>query len=283
MGKANKVKGELLDVNEMVYLIQTLKDIADNKYFSLMNSRQTFRRFGETFVEFFRMLSFTKTKHPLIANDNPTVGILVVTAEGSFLGQFNNKIIRLAIKEYENHPKSKFIAVGEKSYDKLVPFTPNLKLFSGMDIPNIYETAVLVKDYLVKQVMSGAVGKIVVCYAHAKDYETQRFKVSPLLPCSDLVVKQHQFVEEFENSIEESDPANVIGYLANLWITTRLYEMFINTMISAFAAQSQFLEESLDKMRKEQKRVKLKFRKARRSDIDKGLRETYASRMLVTQ
>ena len=94
MGKANKVKAELSDVKEMVDLVQTLKDIADNKLFTLMSEKNKFRRFGQTFVEFFRMISLTEKKHPMIENENKKVGILAVTIEGSFLGEFNNKIFR---------------------------------------------------------------------------------------------------------------------------------------------------------------------------------------------
>ena len=101
MGKANLVKVELRDVTEMVDLIQTLKDIADNKFFTLMSQKSKFRRFGETFVQFFRLISFTDAQHPLISNDYPVTGIIVITVEGSFLGEFNNKIIRLALEEMQ--------------------------------------------------------------------------------------------------------------------------------------------------------------------------------------
>ncbi|HNV24033.1 MAG TPA: hypothetical protein PKH98_04010, partial [Candidatus Omnitrophota bacterium] len=60
MGKASKVKVELRDAIEMAYLIQALKDIADNKFYTLSQQKEKFCRFGETFVEFFRMISFTK-------------------------------------------------------------------------------------------------------------------------------------------------------------------------------------------------------------------------------
>ena len=89
MGKSHKVKYEYRDSTEMLDLVQTLKDVADNKYFTLTGQRDQFRRFGESFLDFFRLLSFSKVKHPLISNRNPKVGIIVVTIEGSFLGQFS--------------------------------------------------------------------------------------------------------------------------------------------------------------------------------------------------
>ncbi|MCA9408321.1 MAG: F0F1 ATP synthase subunit gamma [Candidatus Omnitrophica bacterium] len=281
MGKANKVKGELSDANEMVTLIQTLKDIADNKFFTLINDKDKFRRFGETFVEFFRLISFSKVNHPLIRNDNPTVGILVVTGEGSFLGEFNNKIFRLALTESEKHEKYKFIGVGEKCTDRLVRYTPDLKVFTGIDIARIYELAVDVKDFLVKQIMEEKIGKVIVAYSWPKTFDLQKPRITKLMPCDDLLAKQAQFVQQIENVIEESDPGDIIGYLANLWLTTRLYEIFMDTIIAASAAQSQFLDDSLDKMKKEQVKVKMKYRKAKKGDIDKSLRETFSARMMT--
>ncbi len=283
MGKANKVKIELRDAVEMVDLIQTLKDIADNKFYTLMNQKDKFRRFGETFVEFFRMISFTKATHPLIANKNPCVGILVVTIEGSFLGEFNNKIIRRALEEKEKHASVKFIAVGNKSVERLRQFTPDMKVFSDMENVGLYETAVKVKDYLVDEIMNDRLGKVMVAYTWPKSLEIQKPRAIQLLPCVDLVSKQTQFVDKVERIIEESTPSNVIGYLSNLWITTRIYEILVDTLIASTAAQTNFLEDSLDKMKKERNKTKMKYRKAKKGDIDKSLRETFSARMMTTK
>src|SRR5688572_3955904 len=99
MGKSNKAKVELRDAIEMLFLIHTLKDIADNEYHRLINQEDKDRRFSETFVEFCRMLSLSQVTHPMMSNDNPLVGILVITIDGSFLGEFNNKIIRRGLEE----------------------------------------------------------------------------------------------------------------------------------------------------------------------------------------
>lgn len=281
MGKANKQKKELKDAVELTYLIQTLKDVADNKLFTLLQRKDQFRRFGETFVEFFRMISLAKVKHPLISNDNPTVGIVVVTIEGSFLGEFNGKIIRRALIEKEKYQDVRFIAVGEKAVERLKPYSPDIKVFSRMDAVGMYEMAVKVKDYLVDEIMNNRLGKVVVVYCWPKSMDTQRPRALKLLPCDELISKQSQFVSEFERIIEESDPIQIIGYLSHLWVTTRLFEIFIDTNIASAAAQAQFLDDSLDKMRKEEKKAKIKFRKAKKGDIDKSLRETFSARMMV--
>lgn len=286
MGKANKVKVELRDAVEMVDLIQTLKDIADNKFYTLINQKYKFRRFGESFVEFFRLISLTKATHPLLSNSNPNVGIVVITIEGSFLGEFNGKIIRRALDEKEKHQNVKFIAVGAKSVDRLKQITPDLKVFTGMDesrIKNLYSLAVEIKKYLVDEVMNNRLGKIMVCYSWPKSFESIRPRVIKLLPCDELISKQAQFVNIMEKVIEESDPVEVIGKLADLWVTTRLYEIIMDTFIASASAQATFLEDSVEKMKKERNKTKVKFRKARKGDIDKSLRETFSARMIFTK
>ena len=281
MGKAIKVRNELRDSIEMVGLVQTLKDIADNKFFTLMAGKDRFKRFGESFTDFFRLLSFANVKHPLIGNDNPNVGIIVVTIEGSFLAQFNNSIIRLALREKEKYENVKFIGVGDKCVDQLKKHGNDLKLFSDMEKVGMYETAILIKEYIVSEVMSGRLGKVVICHSWPKSFDTQKFRANRLLPCDEIVAQQSQFIDEFSNVIEESEPQQIIEFLSNLWITSRIFEILTDTTIASAAAQSSFLEDRVEEMKKETAKVKMRYLKARKGDIDKSLRETFSARMMT--
>ena len=80
MGKANKVKREMIEVRDLVELVQVLKDIADMKFRDLFARRGGFQRFGESFAEFFRLLEYTEIAHPLISNTNPNLCIVVITS-----------------------------------------------------------------------------------------------------------------------------------------------------------------------------------------------------------
>lgn len=281
MGKAIKVRNELYDSIEMVGLVQTLKDIADNKFFTLMAQKDQFRRFGESFADFFRLLSFAHVKHPLITNANPRVGIIVVTIEGSFLAQFNNSIIRLAFREKEKYDQVQFIGIGDKCVDQLQKHSQNLKIFPGMEKEGHYETAVAVKDYVVGEVMAGRLGKVVICHSWPKSFDTQKYRSSRLLPCDEIIAQQSQFIDEFSNVIQESEPEAMIEFLANLWITSRLFEILVDTTIASAAAQSSFLEDRVGEMKKQVVKVRMKYRKARKGDIDKSLRETFSARMMT--
>ena len=284
MGKANKVKKEFLEVKDLVELVQVLKDIADMKFHDLFARRGGFQRFGESFAEFFRLLQYTDLSHPLVSNNNPNVCIVVVTSEDGFIGDLNNKVIVRAMEEREEHPNASFVTVGRKGVMKLdMMGVKSEKVFEEIGEQGMYAVSVKLKDYLVDQVMEGKFGKVKVVYPWPKDLQTVKAKVVNLLPCDFIFQKQKQTVEQFTRVVEESDVLDIIGYLANLWTSSKIYEMMFDTSIAAVSAQSQQLDTSLTNVRKESLTVRLKYRKARKSDIDKSLREVFSSRIMAAR
>lgn len=282
MGKANKVKREMLEVRDLVELVQVLKDIADMKFRDLFARRGGFQRFGESFGEFFRLLEYADINHPLVQNNNPNVCIVAITSEEGFIGDLNNKVISRALEEKDTIPNARFVTVGRKGVAKFKMLgIQNDMVFEEIAEKGMYETAVMLKDYLVEQVMSGKYGKVLVVYPWPKDLQTVKAKVVKLLPCNFIFQKQKQKSEQFKTVIEESDPLEIIGYLANLWTSSKIYEMMFDTSIAAVSAQSQQLDTSLTNVKKEGVQVKMKYRKARKGDIDKSLREVFSSKMMV--
>ena len=281
MGKANKIKGDLEDIIELVSIIQVLKDVASNKFYTLANRKDRFARFGESFVEFFRMISLTRVRHPLVSNDNQATGIVVITSEAGFMGDLNTRVIRAALAEQAKYPNSVLIAVGKKGAAKLNAPGRKMKIFEDVESTGLYQTAINIKDYLIGEIMADRLGRAIVIYPWSKNFMIQKPRVMNLLPCEELLTKQTDFVDTIERVIEESDPVDIIGHLADMWIVCRVYEMLHDTTISEAAAQSQQLEASLQKMQKEKKGIQLVFNKARKSDIDKSMREVFTSRLMT--
>ncbi len=281
MGKASKVKGEVVEVRDLVDLIQVLKDVADMKYHAMSAQRVRFNRFSESFVDFFNLVSFSQVQHPLIHNTNPKTAILVVSSERGFVGDLNSRVIARAMEEKEKNPDSVFVTVGKKGISKLEGLGhKSTQVWEDVEDRGLYEVALEIKNYLVKEVMDGRIGRVVAVYPWPKDYAVIKPRAIKLLPCEDLMPQQ-QTVERFTQVIEESDPVDMIGYLADLWFSARVYEIFFDTNLAAASAQTQQLDNSLGKMRKERDLVKLKYRKARRNDIDKSLREVFSARMMA--
>lgn len=281
MGKANKIKSDLEDITELVEIIQVLKDVADTKFHELATRKDRFARFGESFVEFFRMISLSTVRHPLVSNDNPNIGILGVTSEAGFMGDLNAKTIRAIIAEKERYPQGVLIIVGRKGAEKLAKVQPNMKTFVNLEEVGLYEIAIRIKDYLVQEVMEDRLGKIVVVYPWSKTFNLQKPRTVKLLPCDELLIKQAEFVDAIESVILESDAADIIGYLADMWLVCRIYEILHDSSISEAAAQSQQLEASVQKMKKDKKGIAAAFTKARKGDIDKGMREIFTARMMT--
>jgi len=273
-----------MEVRDLVELIQVLKDIADMRYHAMIAQKIKFNRFNESFTEYFSLVGFSQVQHPLVNNNNPNTVILVISSERGFVGDLNSRVIARAMEEKEKNPQSQFVVVGKKGILKFETLGQKmLKTYEDVDERGLYEVAVDIKTHLVKEVMEGRVGKVIVVYPWPKDYSVIKPRAVRLLPCEDLLPKQSQTVQKFRQIIEESDPVDMVGYLADLWMSSKIYEIFFDTNLAAAAAQSQQLDSSLGKMRKEQGAVKLKYRKARRGDIDKSLREVFSARMMVAK
>ncbi len=282
MGKANKVKREFLDVRDLVELVQVLKDIADMKFHDLFAKRGGFQRFGESFADFFRLLDTVNVAHPLISNTSKDICIVLVTTEEGFVGDLNNKVVTRALELRQEYPDAKFVTVGRKGVMKLEMMgIKSEKTYEELGETSLYDLSVLLKDHLVDQVMTGVYGRVIVVYPWPKDLQTVRARVVKLLPADFIFQKQVQTVETFTKVIEESDPLDIIGYLAGLWTSSKIYEVMLDTSIAAVAAQSQQLDTSLTNVKKEAAGVRLKWRKARKGDIDKSLRETFSSRLMT--
>lgn len=281
MGKATKIKSDLDDITQLVMIIQVLKDVADQKFSELATRKDRFARFGESFVEFFRMISLSTVRHPLVSNDNPKTVILGITSEAGFMGDLNSKVIRHIMSEKERIPDSELAIVGRKGVEKLAKIQPGMKTWINVEELGLYEVAIQIKDYFIKEVMEDRIGKLVVVYPWSKSFNLQKPRTVKMLPCDELLIKQAEFVDSIESVILESDAVEIIGYLAEMWMVCRLYEILHDTSISEAAAQSQQLESSLQRMNKDKKSVATAFSKAKKGDIDKSMREVFTSRMMT--
>lgn len=283
MGKANKVKYEVMEVRDLVDLIQVLKDVADMKYHALISQRSKFNRFTESFADFFSLVSFSEVRHPLVNNENSKTAILVVSSERGFVGDLNSRVVNRAVEELEKiDGNADLVVIGKKGVGKLEGMGYKLlKSWEDVEDKGFYEMSLEIKDFLVKEVMEGRIGRVIAVYPWPKDYTIIKPRAIKLLPCEDLLPQQTQNVDFFKQLIEESDPVDMMGYLADLWLSSKIFEIFYDTNLAAASAQTQQLENSLGKMKKEREVVKLKYRKARRGDIDKSLREVFSARMMA--
>ena len=80
---------------------------------------------------------------------------------------------------------------------------------------------------------------------------------------------------------QESKIDNVMEYLAEIWITNKLYCMFQDNKMSEFAAQAMQLEGSLQNLADLNRKLKIQYSKKRGEIVDSSLREVMSALLAV--
>jgi F0F1-type ATP synthase gamma subunit len=282
MSKSASIKSDLDDVSSMVEVFQILKDVASNHFYNTAKRKERFLEFAEAFADFFRMTTLTNAKTPLVFTSSDVVGLVAITSEGGFMAEMTAKVIKQAMREASKHEKYRYYVVGQKGCDKMrnlgiKDFTP----FVGVEEKGLYRTSLEVKDFLIKEVEEGKVGKVFAVYPRAISLSFIKPYTLKLLPSEELISQQNELKETIEKVIVESNLDSIIHYLATIWLTCRLYEMLEDCVIAGFAAQSQQLEASLEKLKKDKAALFSSFKKAKKGDIDKSLREVFTAKTIT--
>ncbi|MCX5713321.1 MAG: hypothetical protein NT033_00590, partial [Candidatus Omnitrophica bacterium] len=79
----------------------------------------------------------------------------------------------------------------------------------------------------------------------------------------------------------ESSFDDIAEYLASLWLEHLLYDIFEESKLSEFAARAVHLEGSYQELEHMNLDLKFKYFRARHELIDKNMRETFASNILI--
>jgi len=281
MGKATRVKSDLHDVTSLVEIIQILKDVASNHFYNTAKRKERFAEFAVAVTDFFRMVSLAEATSPLVHPHTEKVAIVPITSEGGFMAEMTAKIVRMTLQEGEKHNVDEYVIIGAKGEQKMRPLTSaKITLFTEIEEIGLFNTALNVKDYLIKQTMAGQFGRVLAVYPKARSISLIKPVVVKLLPSEELITRQREIKDTIEKVIIESDLNDVIHYLADVWLTCRIYEMLEDCVIAGFAAQSQQLEASLEKLKKDKKGLMMSFRKAKKGDIDKSLREVFTAKIM---
>jgi len=70
----------------------------------------------------------------------------------------------------------------------------------------------------------------------------------------------------------------MLEYLSGVWVTSKLFEVFEDSKLAEFSARAMHLEGSGQTLEKDRAKLEHKCFKASHELIDKGMRESFASR-----
>jgi ATP synthase F1 gamma subunit len=287
----NKLRKELQFNTELLQLVETLKNVAGSQYHLLEKEKERFDRFMDAFSGFFRVVDLVDVENPLVRVLSDVLGILIVTSDSGFMGGLNQGVIRAAMAAQGDLPREKvsLMLIGEKGIGPLADQGWEFKAFPGIAVDGIYEEAVDVRDYIVREVVEGRMGKVVVAYPRPISFTAQTVEVVDLLPCGELFDKDAEsdvasrvrgmgILSESRRVIVESSFPDMVEYLSSVWVTSKLYEIFEDSKLAEFSARVMHLEGSLQRVEKDQKKLKQQCFKASHEKIDKGMRESYAAK-----
>lgn len=287
----NELRRELKFTKELLTLVETLKNVAGAQYHLLEKSKERFDRFMDAFSGFFRVINLVDVENPLVHPKSDVLGIVIVTSDSGFMGGLNQGVIRAALAAQGSIPNERtaLVVIGEKGANTMLDQGRSFKAFRGIHQDTIYEQAVEIKDYLVGEVLAGRMGKVLVAYPRPLSFSAQTVEIVHILPCADLFDQNvsteisrrllgKRIIEGARKVIVESTFSDIAEYLASVWITGKLFEVFEDGKLAEFGARAMHLEGSQQKVEKNFKHVRHLCFKATHERIDKGMRESFAAR-----
>jgi ATP synthase F1 gamma subunit len=293
MPQLNELKRGLRFSAELFQLIQTLKNIAASQYHMLEKEKERFAAFMEAFADFFRVMDLVDVDNPLVRSSSGVVGIVLVTSDAGFMGGLNSMVIEAAMQEKgtRTDDQVRWIVVGEKGASNFTQNDRTFKFFRGITQETRYEQALEIRDYVVQEVLERRIGQIAVVYPRPISFTQQTVEVIRILPCADLFDRSStpvpapvgkglvkRTMAQARMVIVESSFDDMVKYLAEVWVASRLYEVFEDSKLSEFAARAMHLEGSAQKLEKDLKKLKHQCFRATHEMIDKGMRESFSSR-----
>jgi len=290
MPTTKSLKGQLGFIKQMQKLIESLKDIDSAHFQTMFKSKESkFEDFDKTVREFLAVVhsigDIVGSSHPLIVPKTGRCGIVVFSSDAGFMGKLNTLICREAYVLVEDLTDAghevELIVLGKKGlvrmrYLEKATVTP----FPAITEKKKYEQVVSLRQYLIKARLEGKIGDLYLVHPKALSFAKQEVVTLRLLPAIDLFKDKVTLkIEKWQSICLESELDDIITYLVENWVTEKLYDAAFESKLSEFAARTNHLEGSLEYLREEIKRLSLLYNKSRQSDIDTGMRETFASLM----
>lgn len=285
MPTSRSIKDALGFIKSMQKLIQALKDVDAAHFQSLYKQKEKkFENFDKVVSDYVKLIQnagdITKSEHPLLKPKSGCTGIIVITSDGSFMGKLNTAICKATIELMQKLGEVELVVIGKRGLARLRYCEARITSFPGLIESRRYEQAAKIKDYVLKQRMEGKIGDLYLAYARCLSFSRQEVEMIQLLPAGECFKNKGKEViqlDRFQEICVESKLGSILEYLVQNWITRKLFEAAYESKLAEYAARSTHLEGSLEYLKGEIRKLGLQYNKARQSETDTGMRETFAA------
>ncbi|MFQ5680450.1 MAG: F0F1 ATP synthase subunit gamma [Candidatus Omnitrophota bacterium] len=287
MYSAQRLKTEMELNAELADLLDVLKGIAASQFRILAGRKDRFSGWSEAFRGFFRFVDFRRLKHPFIDGGSGKLAIVLVTSDEGFMGGLNARVIRTALT-YPGAENSQLLIIGRKGADYLRGIGRSFREFSGPGQNQNYDAALQLRDYIIKQGLTGQISRLIIIYPRPLSFTAQRVEIIDILPCRYLFDEDSSLAPQGKSSlfakeagvIVESSLSSMVEYLAGLWIRQVLLQVFEDSKLAEFSARTVHLEQSHQNLQQRGKRLRLQYFRSHHELIDKGMRESFSAQII---
>jgi ATP synthase F1 gamma subunit len=260
-------------------LIEVLKTIAVSQYRALEKKIKSYERLISDIESFFNFIDIKSIDHPLVNPREKRQIVIAVTSDSGLLGGLNMQVVNYALAELERI-SGKLVVIGERgkvyAREMGVPFVA----FSGIKEEERYAQAMQLRDYIIRRVSEESIGHLKVVYPRPVSFTVQRVETVSFLPFAPSTGEGAFREGVSPEIILESDLGDLLAYLLYLWMGQKLFEIFGLSRLAEFAARFVHLEESSEKLKDMDKKLRLQYFRVRHELIDRNMRELFSARLL---
>ncbi len=269
-----KLKKDVSFNTELTQVVDVLKGIAAARYHLLERQLSLFEPFFQAAGEILAAIDVRTVQHPFVQVFSPVTAVLMVTSDGGFLGGLNTQVVNAGVHAAGN--RGLLTVIGERGAGYISDLHLDCTAFPGITDGSRYSQAVTVGNHLIRQLLAGQCGKIVVTYPKPTSFSTQEVVSEVLLPCS-AWIPQGQVSPDI---VWESRMEDVLQYLVSYWVARRLDEVFALSRLAELSARVVHLEGSYQELVRRGKKLKQEYFRVRHEIIDRSMREIFAAQLL---
>ena len=273
-----KLKKDVQFNTELTKVVDVLKGVAASRFHVLERQLSIFDDYFKAAEGFLELIDWEQVAHPFVRAGTTTVGAILVTSNAGFLGGLNTQVISLGLREADG-AKGVYAVIGERGASALREARLSCTFFPGIEDASRLALALSVRDHVVRQVLGGACGRVVLVYPRPVSFSVQEVTVETLLP-SGAWVPQESRKTLSRLMLWESPPEDVAEYVVAQWLGHRLDQVFALSRLAELSARVVHLEGSYQELQRLGKQLKHAYHRARHEVIDRSMREIFAAQLL---
>lgn len=288
MGTSTRLKEETTFTEELRWVLEAMKQVASSEHKRLERQPTTHDAFTEELRGGFRVLASAGIASRLVQSSSPVTAAICCTSDAGFIGDLNVRVIREGLAAAASGDGAAPVGAGAPGPLYVVGEQGRrICLEQGARTATCYPHVTNLQtidelralwELLSQKFLEGAIGRVRLVYPRYLSLIRQEVTTDPLLPYEGPVTElprhpMRTFLVETPLPVTERT-------LAAWWIRAALARAAWHARMSELAARANHLEGAIDELVKQAQTLNLQYFHALHEEMDKAIREVYASQQI---